>query len=73
MEWEVGCLWTKLAIRQQSLKHETVSCKKFGDDGRQCGIPSILCRDNRAGRETPAADVRLSGTRRAARNAAHTP
>ena len=26
---EVGCLWTMLAIRQQSLKHETLSCKTF--------------------------------------------
>ena len=35
-------------------------------------MPNILCSDNRAVRETPA-DVRLSGTRRAARNAAPTP
>ena len=25
-----------------------VSCKKFGGDGRQCGMPSTLCCDNRA-------------------------
>ena len=46
----------------------TVSCKKFGRDGRQCGMLVNLVNSDgrvgprRSGRETTAADVRLSGT-----------
>ena len=46
-----------------SLKCETVSCEKFVGDGRQCGMPRPITQ----GRETTA-DVRLGGTRPAARS-----
>ena len=48
----------------------TVSCEKFGGDGRQCGMPALCAATAEPGRETTAvqqANVRLSGTRPAER------
>ena len=55
MEWQVECLWTLLAIRQQSLKHETQSVARslavMGDNAGLCGEQ----RRRRSDRETTAA------------------